>query len=220
MLLPFYQTPVPLSFLAGEIQLKSLCLTPSGIDQLTISSTPGNFLLGSGDATLIVDEGTVEKDTVVRYAVILHGPFVYSDGYKPASAVVYLNLERASLLKPIKLMLRHWCKFIKVNGEHVLKLLRAAVAKDGREDCYIFREVQDTSTATSTADKLMFTTSEPQALYGVEMKEESQARYNAIAFQKDLPDENMVMFKIQFMPDCLEWNKVNAISCKWGNIGL
>ena len=204
MLLHFYQTPVLLSFLAGETQLKGLCLTPSGIDQLTISTTRGNFLLGSGDATLIVDEGTVEKDTVVRYAVILHGPFVYSDGYKPASVVVYLNLKRATLLKPIKLMLRHWCNFIKVKGEPVLRLLQAPLTVDGRKNCYIFQEVQ----GTSLADSSTFTISEPQCLCCMEMKVESQASYNAIAFQKDMP--NLVKFKIQFMYDSLEWNEVSS----------
>ena len=201
-----------MSVLADEKQLKSLGFPQSGIDQLTISTTRSNILLGSGDATLIVDEGTVEKDTVVRSAVFLHGPFVYLDGYKPASAVVYLNFERATPPKQIKLMLRHWWKRSKIIGETVLKLLRAPLTIGKRQNCYTFHEVH----GTSSADSATFPITEPQGLYCVGMKMESQAVYNAIAFQQDLSDKNMVKFKIQFMYDSLEWNKVSTCTALRG----
>ena len=195
---------VPLFPVAYEKKLRMLCLTHCGIDQLTIHPSGGIFCLGSGDATLIVDEGTVKMETIVRYAVILHGPFVYSAGYKPASVVVYLNLEGANLLKPLKLTLKHWCKPVEVSG--ALKLLRAPHTTGEMENFrYIFHEVQGVllhNTAT-------FTISEPQCLYCVEMEKESQASYNAIAFQKNLHEENLVMFRIQFMCDSLEWNAVS-----------
>ena len=212
----FLCLPVHLSSLAAEAMLKlkaaaervlkRLCLIPSGIDQLTISTTRSSFLLGKGDATLIVEEGTVEMKTVVRYAVILHGPFVYSAGYKPASVVVYLNLEGANLLKPLKLMLKHWCKPVEVSG--ALKLLRAPHTTGEMENFrYMFHEVQGVllhNTAT-------FTISKPQCLYCVEMEKESQASYNAIAFQTNLPkDGDLVKFRIQLMCDCLEWNAVGT----------
>ena len=162
--------------------------------------------MGSGDATLTVDEGTVEMETIVRYAVILHGPFVYSAGYKPASVVVYLNLEGSTLLKPVKLILKHWCNSIEVNGETVLRLLRAPHMTDEMQDCYIFHEVEGISTSNSST----FSISEPQCLYCVEMEKESQASYNAIAFQKNLCEENLVMFRVQFMCDSLEWNTVST----------
>ena len=184
-----------------------------GIDQLIIHPSGGNFRLGSGDATLTVDEGAVKEETIVRYAVILHGPFVYSAGYKPASVVVYLKLEGSTLLKPVKLILKHWCKSIEVNGEVVLRLLRAPHTTDEMQDCYIFHEVQGTFSSNSST----FTISEPQCLYCVEIKKESQASYNAIAFQKNLRKENLVKFRIQFMCDSLEWNTVSTgtiIKCK------
>ena len=188
-----------------ENELRRLCLIHCGIDQLTIHPSGGTFRLGSGDVTLTVDEGAVKEDTVVRYAVILHGPFVYSAGYKPASVVVYLNLEGSTLLKPVKLILKHWCKSIEVNGENVLRLLRAPHTTSEMQDCYIFNEVQgDTLHNIAT-----FTISEPQCLYCVEMENESQASYNAIAFHKNLREENLVMFRIQFMCDSLEWNAVS-----------
>ena len=201
----FLCLPVHLSSLAAESQLKDLCLIPSGVDQLTIYTTQSRFCLGNRDATLIVEEGTVEMETVVRYAVILHGPFVYSAGYKPASVVVYLNLEGAKLQKPLKLMFKHWCRSVEVSG--ALKLLRAPHTTGEMENFhYIFHEVQgDLYCNTAT-----FTISEPQCLYCVEMEEESQASYNAIAFQKNSPEENLVRFRIQFMCDCLEWNAVST----------
>ena len=202
----FLCLPVHLSSLAAEAQLKDLCLTPSGVDQLTIYTTRSDFPLGKGDATLIVEEGTVEMETIVRYAIILHGPFVYSAGYKPASVVVYLNLEGANLLKPLKLMLKHWCRPVEGNSAAGLKLLQTSHRTGEMENFrYIFNEVQGDSLHNTTT----FTISEPQCLYCVEMKEESQASYNAFAFQKNLPEVNLVKFRIQFMFDCLEWNAVS-----------
>ena len=165
--------------------------------------------MGSGDATFMVDKDTVEMETIVRYAVILHGPFVYSTGYKPASVVVYLNLEGANLQKPVKLKLNHWCKPVEVSGEAVLKLLRAPHTTGETQDCYIFHEVQGISSSNSST----FTISEPECLYCVEMEKESQASYNAIAFQKNLPKDNLVKFRIQFMCNCLEWNAVSTCMC-------
>ena len=203
----FVCLPVHLSSLAAEAQLKRLCLIQSGVRLLTICTTQRELCLGNGDATLIVDEGTVEMDTDVRYAVILHGPFVYSAGYKPASVVVYLNLEGANLLKPLKLMLKHWCKPVEVSGEAVLKLLRAPHTTGEMENFrYTFDEVQGNflhSTAT-------FTISEPQYLYCVEMKVESQASYNAIPFQMSLPEDDLVKFRIQLVYDSREWNAVST----------
>ena len=158
--------------------------------------------MGNGDATLVAERGAVGKETVVRYAVILNGPFVYSAGHRPASVVVYLNLERATLLKPVKLMLNHWCK--NPDGEAALRLLRAPHAMGDMQDCYIFDEVQ----GVSSFSRSIFTISEPQCLYCVEMEKEAQARYNAIAFQQNLFD--LVKFKIQLMCDSLEWNVVST----------
>ena len=190
-------------YIADEIKLNWLCLIGFGIKQLTIHQRGGTYPLGNGDATLIVEEGTVEMKTIVHYAVILNGPFVYSAGYKPASVVVYLNLEGANLLKPLKLMIKHWCKPVEGNSEGVLKLLRAPHTTGEMENyCYIFNEVQGDSLHNTAT----FTISEPQCLYCVEMEEESQASYNAIAFQKYLPEDDLIKFRIQLMCDCLEWN--------------
>ena len=191
-------------YIADERKLNWLCLIGFGIKQLTIHQRGGTYPLGNGDATLTVFEDTIKMETIVRYAVILHGPFVYSAGYKPASVVVYLNLEGANLLKPLKLTLKHWCKPVEVSGS--LKLLRAPHTTGERENFrYIFHEVQGDSLHNTAT----FTISEPQCLYCVEMKEESQASYNAIAFQKNLPEDDLVKFRIQFMCDCLEWNAVS-----------
>ena len=186
---------------AAETVLERLCLIPFGINHLTIHPRGGTFILGSGDATLVAEMGTVVKDTVVRYAIILHGPFVYSAGHTAASVVVYLNLERATLLKPVKLMLNHWCK--NPDGEAALRLLRAPHTTGEMQDCYIFDEVQ----GVSSSSRSVFTISEPQCLYCVEMEKEAQARYNAIAFQLNLLD--LIKFKIQLMCDSLEWNVVS-----------
>ena len=125
-------------YIGDERKLYKLCLIGFGIKELTIHQRGGTYPLGNGDATLTVFEDTVEMETVVRYAVILHGPFVYSAGYKPASVVVYLNLEGTNLQKPLKLMLKHWCKPPEVSGEAVLKLLRAPHTTGEMENFCIF----------------------------------------------------------------------------------
>ena len=154
-------------------------------------------------------------DTIVRYAVILHGPFVYSASYKPASVVVYLNLEGVTLQKPLKLMLKHWCKPVEGSSEAVLKLLRASHTTGEMENFrYIFHEVQGNSLHNTST----FTISEPQCLYCVEMKKEAQASYNAIAFQNNLPEDDLVKFRIQLMCNSLEWNTVStctALKVNW-----
>ena len=193
-------------YVADERKLYKLCLISFGIKELTIHQRGGTYPLGNGDATLTVFEDTVKMETVVRYSVILHGPFVYSAGYKPASVVVYLNLEGTNLLKPLKLTLNHWCKPVEGNSEAVLKLLRAPHTTGEMENFrYIFHEVQGDSVHNTAT----FTISEPQCLYCVEMKKKSQASYNAIAFQKNMPEDDLVKFRIQLMCDSLEWNKVS-----------
>ena len=72
-----------------EVAFHSISISPSG----------GNFILGCGDAVLIVEVNSVAELTDVRCAIILHGaPFVHMASYKPASVVIYLNLEGAALL--------------------------------------------------------------------------------------------------------------------------
>ena len=194
-------------YIADERKLNGLCLIGSNIKELTIHRRGGTYPLGNGDATLTVFEDTVKMETVVRYAVILHGPFVYSAGFKPASVVVYLNLEGANLLKPLKLMLKHWCKPFEGTSKAALKLLRAPhTTSEMKNFRYIFHEVQGDSLHNTAT----FTISEPQCLYCVEMEKESQASYNAISFQKNLPEGDLVKFRIQLMCDCLEWNAVST----------
>ena len=193
-------------YIADERKLNEVCLIGFGIKELTIHRGGGTYPLGNGDATLTVVENTVEMETVVRYAVILHGPFVYSSGYKPASVVVYLNLEGANLQKPLKLTLNHWCKPVEGNSKAVLKLLQTSHTTGEMEKfCYIFHEVQSVSVHNTAT----FTILKPQCLYCVVMKNKSQASYNAIAFQRNLPEDKLVKFRIQFMCNCLEWNAVS-----------
>ena len=180
-----------------------MCYIRSGIAQLSIDQDGGRFKLGSGDAELIADMGAVAVRTDVRYAIILHGPFVYSACYKPASVVVYLNLEGATILKPIKLILRHWGKTTDVDAALRCQLLRAPHTLDKSLGYYNFEEVE----GTASSDHVVFSISEPQCLYCVQIEKETKARYNAAAFQMNLVDS--VMFRIQLMCDSLDWSTVS-----------
>ena len=95
--------------LDDEVLLQQLCYMATAVKQLIIGPDGGTFTLGSGDASLVFPPGAVEKETAVRYAIILHGPFMFSPGYIPVSVVVYINMKWAVLMKPIQLLLSHWC---------------------------------------------------------------------------------------------------------------
>ena len=96
-------------FSAAEAALQELCYTASGIKQIIVTCEGGRFPLGSGDATLEVPPGAVRQQTLIHYAIIFHGPFVFPTEYKPASVVVYLNLDGATLVHPVLLHLSDWC---------------------------------------------------------------------------------------------------------------
>ena len=93
----------------AEEDLQKYCYMATNIQQLFIGPGGGTFTLGSGDATLVFPKGAVKKKTSIRYAIILHGPFVFSDGCKPGSVVVYINMNEATLIKSVQLLLSHWC---------------------------------------------------------------------------------------------------------------
>ena len=75
----------------NEVLLKQLCYVATGIQQLHVGPGGGTFTLGRGDATLKVPPGALKIETSIHYAIILHGPFVISSGYKPGSVVVILT---------------------------------------------------------------------------------------------------------------------------------
>ena len=87
-----------------EVLLKELCYMATGIHNLHVGPGGGTFTLGCSDATLEVPRGALERETSVHYAIILHGPFVFSIGYKPGSVVVYVNMDGATLFFRIQLM--------------------------------------------------------------------------------------------------------------------
>ena len=188
-----------------EIVLKTLCYLSSGIKRLRIGPDGGTFTLGSGDASLEVPRGALKKKTSVRYAIILHGPFVFSPGYKPGSVVIYLNMDEATLAKPVYLSLSHWCSREEVNV-NTLKFLQAPhVAEAGK--MYLFKELEGDD-FTIRANVCILTIPKPQCLYCVEMKVEEVARYNALTFQKCGESGSPLRFRIQLMCDSKQWNEV------------
>ena len=94
---------------ADESLLQRRCYMVIAIKQLLVSAKGGRFTLGSGDALLEFPPGAVKKETSVHYAILLHGPFVFRAGYKPGSVVIYVNMDGATLVKPVLLYLSHWC---------------------------------------------------------------------------------------------------------------
>ena len=43
------------------------------------------------------------------YASVQQGLYCFTAGYKPGLVVVYINMNGAILMKPIQLLLSHWC---------------------------------------------------------------------------------------------------------------
>ena len=178
----------------------------TGIQQLLIGPDGGTFTLGSGDVSLEVPLGAVEKEISVRYAIILHRPFVFPAGYKPGSVVVYLNMDGATLVKPVCLALSHWCSRGEEEDENTLQFLIASHTLEAGQHKYVFEEEKADFTTQTNAG--IFSISEPQCLYCVEAKLETVAMYNAITFSKYIPSEDTLLFRLQIMCDSLEWNEV------------
>ena len=191
-----------------EILLQQLCYMTSGFKQLHIGPDGGTFTLGSGDATLEVPIGALRKEILVRYAIILHGPFVVSAGYTLSSTVIYLNMDGAILVKPVQLAISHWCSKAEGDDEDVLHFLQAPHTLEAGQQKYIFEE-QEEGDFCSHSYRGILSISAPQCLYCVETKVNTTAWYSAITFFQYIPPEDTLLFKIQIMCDSLEWNEVS-----------
>ena len=188
-----------------EVLLKELCYLATGIHQLPIGPDGGSITLGSSDASLEFPPGALKKETAVRCAIILHGPFVLPAGCKQGSVVVYINMDGATLVKPVCLNLSHWCSR-EEKGGNTLKFLRAPhVPGAGKK--YLFKELEE-GDFTTHPNVGILSIREPQCLYCVEMNDEELARYNALTFQRYEKSGFQVYFRIQLMCDSKEWNEV------------
>lgn len=193
--------------LGDEALLQQLCYMATGIKELLIGPDGGTFSLGSGDASLEVPSDAVEKYTSVRYAIILHGPFLFPTGYKASSVVVYINMDGAVLKKAIILYLSHWCNMADDDIKDPVKFFTAPHSIEVGQNYYEFKE-QDGAEFSTTSAILSIT--EPQCLHCVRMKWKKQAVYNALCFQKYKEDVGTLFFKIQLMCDSSSWNEVHA----------
>ena len=201
--------PNVFSYVADEALLQQLCYMATGIKKLLVSADGGRFTLGSGDASLEFPPGAVVEETSVRYAVILHGPFVFPAGCKPGSVIIYLNMNGAILLKPVLLYLSHWCIKKEGEDEDTLKFASAShtlEAAEAGQQAYAFEEEDDADFTRTNVGVLSIR--DPHCLFCVETKSEKVAMYNAIAFSRYIPSEETLLFRIQLMCDSLEWNEV------------
>ena len=200
--------------IGDEVELQQLCYMATGIKQLLVSPDGGTFKLGSGDASLEFPQGAIEKDIYIRYAIILHGPFVFPAGYKPSSVIVYINMDGATLVKPVQLFLSHWCIREEADDEEIMKFIRAPHSLESGKNEYAFEEIEDEADFTTRYNVGVLSIQEPHCLYCVETKGERFGRYSAITFTRNIPSDEALLFRIQLMCDSLEWNKVQSkLSC-------
>ena len=181
----------------------------TGINQLVVGPKGGSFILGGGDASLEFPSGAVEKEIFVHYAVILHGPFVFPAGYKPGSVVVYINMDETILMKPIRLLLSHWCIREEGDGKDTLKFVSAPHSLEAGQQKYTFEEEEKETDFTTCFNVGVLTIRDPHCLFCVETKSEKIAKYSAITFSHYDPSEETLLFRIQFMCNSLEWNEVS-----------
>ena len=193
-------------YVADEALLQQLCYMATGIKQLLVSPDGGTFKLGSGDASLEFPPGAIVEETSVRYAIILHGPFVFPAGSKPGSVIIYLNMDGATLLKPVLLYLSHWCIKEKGEDEDTLKFVSASHTLEAGQQAYVFEEEDDGDFTRTNVGVLSIR--DPHCLYCVETERETVAMYSAIAFSRYIPSEKTLLFRIQLMCDSREWNEV------------
>ena len=195
--------------LVDEDHLRQLCYLATGIEHLIIGPDGGTFKLGCGDATLKFPPGALEREISVHYAIILRGPFVFPAGYKPGSVVVYINMDRAILRKPIQLLLSHWCVREEESEKETLKFVHAPHTLKAGQEKYTFEEEEEAD-FTTFPDAGILTIRESHCLFCVQKKGEKIAKYNAIAFSRYIPPDNKQLFRIHLMCDSQEWNKVRT----------
>ena len=194
--------------IGDEVVLQQLCYMATGIKQLLVSPDGGTFKLGSGDASLEFPQGAVKEDTYVRYAIILHGPFVLPAGWKPSSVIVYINMDGATLLKPVRFFLSHWCIREEADDEETMKFIRAPHSLESGKKEYAFEEIEEEADFTTHTNVGILSIREPRCLYCVETKGAKIARYCAMTFSRNIPSEESLLFRIQLMCDSLDWIKV------------
>ena len=199
--------------IGDEALLQQLCYTAAGIKQFFVGHDGGTFTLGRGDASLEFPKGAVAKATYVRYAIILHGPFVLPPGCKPGSVIVYINMDGATLVKPFHLLLSHWCILGEADDEETMKFIRAPHTLELGKEEYAFEEQEEEADFTTHTNVGVLTIRKPQCLYCVKSKIEKEARYSALTFSHYIPSEDTLLFRIQLMCDSLEWNEVRMNSC-------
>ena len=199
--------PLPIG---EEILMQQLCFMGTGIQQLTITPDGGSFTLGSGDASLVFPAEAIDKELTIRYAIILHGPFVFPAGYKLSSVVVYLNMDGITLVKPILLCISHWCIREEGDDKDTLRIVHAPHTLEAGQQKYAFEEEEEEADFTTCTNVGALTIQEPHCLFCVETKNKKFARYSAIAFSRSIQLEDTLLFRIQLMCDSLEWNEVSA----------
>ena len=182
--------------------------------QLHIGLDGGTFILGSGDASLEFPPGAVEKATTVRYAIILQGPFVFLAGYKLSSVVIYINMDGATLMKPVLLYLSHWCsREEEEDDKDSLKFATAPHTLQRGQQYYEFDQQEEADFTTHTNVGIL-KISEPQCLHCVKRKIGKSALYRAITFsQYTRTGKGALDFKIQFMCDSKDWIQVSGNVC-------
>lgn len=195
-------------FSASETALQELCYTPSGIKKIIVNSEGGRFLLGSGDATLEVPPGAVRHETLIYYAIILHGPFVFPAEYKLASVVIYLNLDGATLFHPVLLHISDWCVTDGTDMEILQnKLIFVRATHEMQEDHkYFFSPVKNEDTLNSGTLQIK----KPQCLYAKVHKEGLDGLkewYQVTPFLKE--EEDCFRFRILFTWFSQSWCEVH-----------
>ena len=124
-----------------EEDLERLCWIPFGLQTLEVGPEGGTFPLqpkteGCDDRDLIRLEvpGSalrldVGKKLLVRYGILVDGPFSLEDNYKLASMVVYIYFNPALTTEPLNLHLPHWS-----SGEELLFVAMAPHKVDGKNE--------------------------------------------------------------------------------------
>ena len=180
----------------------------TGIKQLLITPAGGTFTLGSGDASLKFSHGAVAMESLIHYAIILDGPFVFpTDEYQLASVVVYINMDGVVLLKAAELLLTHWCSKEESDDEDALKFLTAPHTLEAEQKYYDFEE-QEEADFTTHANAGILKITEPKCLHCVKANVDIIAGYRAMSFTKYVPSKNILLFRIQLMCDSKDWEKV------------
>jgi hypothetical protein len=196
---------------SDEEDLEKLCWIPFGIQTLSVGEEGGMFLLEpeakqftrKDQIMLTIPKNAVNMDKceklTIRYAVLIHGPFVLDEGYRLTSPVVYMNFNPEHILQtsPLSLQLPHWA-----NGEKGYIAVAPHSVNEKRQYKFELHKVEE-----SFSERFTVTISGHSSLYCSAF----DAEYNNMYMLLPVHGLSLEMLRVYVVYRSATWSQVSLL---------